>query len=71
MDNSQTPRRSFIKKSFLSTLGAGAGMLVLSSSLQSFNTFKDDEENDLDVNNEKEFRMGVMDLPNYHWLQVR
>lgn len=59
MDNQQQPRRKFIKKS-LNTLAVGAGMSILGSSLQSFNTLEDNEGNDPTVKNEKEFRMGVI-----------
>jgi predicted outer membrane protein len=60
MKNQQQPRRNFIKKTFLGTIAVGAGMSILTPSMQSFATLGDDSEVVPNAKNEKEFRMGVI-----------
>ena len=60
MKNQQQPRRNFIKKTFLGTIAAGAGISMLTPSMQSFATLSYDKVDGTNAKNEKEFRMGVI-----------
>lgn len=60
MKNNQQPRRTFIKRTFLSTIAVGAGISVLTPNMQSFATISDDGEDVPNAKSETEFRMGVI-----------